>query len=78
MYTNDLLQVNIIADPDGDPLSYALDWFVDGSGFTNVQTTVGVTFDSLDGVFQFDKGDSIYAEATVTDGTSNTCKPHQR
>ena len=48
-----------------------MDWFVDsGSGFTNVQTTSGVTFDSLDGVFQFDKGDSVYAEATVTDGTS--------
>ena len=72
VYTNDLLQVNVIAaDPDGDPLSYVLDWFVDsGSGFTNVQTTSGVTFDSLDGVFQFDKGDSVYAEATVTDGTS--------
>ena len=51
--------------------SYVLDWFVDnGSGFTNVQSTTGVTFDSLDGVFQFDKGDSVYAEATVTDGTS--------
>ena len=72
VYTNDLLQVNVIAaDPDGDPLSYVLDWFVDsGSGFNNVQSTTGATFDSLDGVFQFDKGDSVYAEATVTDGTS--------
>ena len=72
VYTNDLLQVNVIAaDPDGDPLSPVLDWFVDnGSGFTNVQSTTGVTFDSLDGVFQFDKGDSVYAGRTVTDGTS--------
>ena len=74
VYTDDVIQATVSAsDADGDALSYAFDWYVDnGSGFSNVQSTSGMASDSLDGVFYFDKGDSVYVTATVTDGSATT------
>ena len=70
LYTDDILQATVSAtDTDLDPLSYQLDWFVDaGSGFSNVQSSSGANNDSLDGVSFFERGDSVYVNATVSDG----------
>ena len=74
VYTDDIIQVTATAtDADGDPLTYSWDWYVDdGSGFTSVQTNTGLSSDSLDGVYHFDKDDQVYVTLTVSDGSTTT------
>jgi hypothetical protein len=74
VYTDDVIQATATAtDADGDPLTYSWDWYVDdGSGFTSVQTNTGLSSDSLDGVYHFDKDDQVYVTLTVSDGSTTT------
>ena len=51
--------------------SYTFEWYVDaGSGPALVQTANGA-FDTLDGVYHFDKGDVVSVTTIVSDGSSN-------
>ena len=70
--TNDILTATLSAtDADGDTLSYSWDWYVDsGSGAQLVLSNSGTSsVDSLDGVFYFEKMDSVYVSATASDGS---------
>ena len=68
VYTDDVIQATVSAT-DADPLNYSFDWFVDtGAGFSNVQSNSGSNTDSLDGLYYFDRGDSVYVRANVSDG----------
>jgi hypothetical protein len=72
VYTNDVIQVSANGtDADGDPITYAWDWYVDtGTGFVLVQSNAGSNSDTLDGVYHFDKGDQVYVILTISDGSS--------
>lgn len=74
VYTNDTIQATAIAsDVDGDSLSYTWNWWVDdGTGAQIRQTsTTPINTDSLDGTLFFDKGDIIYVEVSVSDGSAS-------
>jgi hypothetical protein len=63
--TNSLLTVAISAsDADGDPLSYAYDWHVDGA-------SIGVTTATLSGATRFDEGQQVQVFVTASDGTAS-------
>jgi len=49
-------------DADGDSVSVVYDWYVDGTFVSSGSST-------LDGATAFDKGQSVYVEATPDDGT---------
>ena len=72
VYTNDVIQASANGtDADGDPITYAWDWYVDtGTGFVLVQSNAGSNSDTLDGVYHFDKGDQVYVILTISDGSS--------
>ncbi len=61
-FTDDVLEATVVAsDPDGDPLDLTIDWYVDSVEVD----AVGVT---LDGERWFDKGQTVYAVVTASDG----------
>ena len=62
LYTNDLATLSFSSsDDDGDPITTAIEWFVDGGAVQNGSLT------TLDGVIHFDKGEAVYAIITATD-----------
>ncbi len=62
--TSDTLTANATgADPDGDPVTLAYAWYVNGA-------LVAETGASLDGTIWFDRGDTVYVEVTPSDPTS--------
>ena len=74
VYTDDYLTATVSAtDPDGDPLTYQWDWYVDsGNGPQLVYSNSGlVTTDTLDGVYYFDRDDSVYVSVIVDDGSGS-------
>jgi hypothetical protein len=63
--TDDLLEALVTTtDADGDSLTLTYDWYVDGA---LVQSG---TDDTLDGTAAFERGDDVYVEVYVTDGTT--------
>ena len=73
--TDDILTATVNAvDADGDPLTLMWDWYVDsGSGAQLVLSNSGAAQnDSLDGVFYFEKNDSVSLDLTVSDGYTST------
>ena len=73
VYTDDIIQAAATgSDPDGDPLIYTWDWYVDaGSGYSVVQSLTGPNIDSLDGLNHFDRDDEVYVALTLSDGSSS-------
>jgi hypothetical protein len=60
-YTNDTLSISTSAiEPDADPLTYAMTWFVNGAEVHTGSTLSGATY--------FDKDDEVYAVVVADDG----------
>jgi hypothetical protein len=63
VYTNDTLTASVTAsDTDGDGLSYAYDWYVDGSLVQSGPSN------ALSGASYFDRDETVYVVATASDG----------
>ena len=80
LYTESIATATIYAsDPDGDPLGFTFEWYVDdGNGAQLVQTTSTLsTTDSLDGYVYFDRNDDVYLVVGVSDGALTTTETSQ-
>ena len=65
-YTNSILTASVSAsDPDSDPLTPSYTWYVDGAAVAAAGST-------LDGTTWFDKGQTVYVSATVSDGSASS------
>lgn len=71
IYTQDILEAVVSAsDPEGDPITYTFEWFVNGSSVqVDTQTAVNA---SIYGEDHFVRDDTVYVAVTADDGSTTT------